>query len=54
MTEETKRLTYQEKIEICKQCPFVSSNKMLTCDVCGCPMILKAKIPLFHCPKKRW
>ena len=50
-----KKLSYQERYEICKKCP--QFNKFWkTCKLCGCFMPLKTKLRWVECPQEppRW
>jgi hypothetical protein len=42
----------KKRIDICKECQFLT--KSATCSICGCWMPLKARLPFFSCPKKKW
>lgn len=55
---ELIRKTQEERLEICKTCPYNSTpdkiNMFSTCKECGCP--LKAKTACLHCqcPLNKW
>lgn len=42
-----------ERLEICKACPEIQLP-LWRCNVCGCMMLLKARIPGAHCPLGKW
>src|SRR5690348_8818752 len=57
--------TYQERMEVCKNCPFFSENrKRLTdwttprldehCTKCGCTLSAKLRCLSCECPDKKW
>lgn len=41
----------KSRIDICKSCDKLEDAR---CSICGCWMPLKARLPLFHCPIKKW
>ena len=51
-----------ERLEICRACPFHSSNKVgyetmridEHCTKCGCPLIAKTKSLSSSCPVNKW
>lgn len=45
-------MTPKEKFEICKSCEFLRRNS--TCKKCNCFMPVKVRLPLLHCPIKKW
>lgn len=46
-------MKYEERIAICKSCPRYWAE-FGTCKECGCLIFAKARIPIFHCPLKKW
>jgi len=40
------------RLELCKKCEFFTERK--SCEVCGCHMEWKAKIPQASCPLGKW
>jgi len=44
---------YNERLDICKQCPMLFKPTM-SCKRCGCFMKIKAKIGRMSCPDKKW
>lgn len=53
-----------ERLAICRQCPFNSVNAKANgyksfrtdehCTDCGCPLITKTKSLSSHCPQNKW
>lgn len=39
------------RLDTCNRCEF---KKDQFCDVCGCVIALKARVPFAHCPMGRW
>ena len=52
------RTTQEERLAICKDCPFNSSrgkiNILSHCTDCGCPLQKKSACLSCECPKKKW
>jgi hypothetical protein len=43
----------ERRIEVCNKCPlFVKEHNI--CAKCGCNAILKASVPGFRCPVRKW
>lgn len=47
------------RLEICRQCPFHSSNAKTKrpdehCTKCGCPLISKTRCMTCSCPENKW
>ncbi len=65
-----RRLSTEERLNICRSCPFVQMNRAvgLTCGTllkptydsfgnqltCGCVLHAKARLAGQHCPQKKW
>jgi len=50
---EDGKLTFEQKMDICKSCKYYHKTLQL-CKRCGCFLQVKARIPVFHCPIKKW
>jgi len=43
----------KERKKFCMDCKnYISDNKK--CGICGCHLIFKWSIPMFHCPEGHW
>lgn len=53
---ELDEKTYKERLDICKTCPDRVGKMMMTsrCGLCGCPIVTKAALSVWHCPAKKW
>jgi uncharacterized UBP type Zn finger protein len=51
LTSEEKEV-YAVRIQICNNCEY--KNSISICIKCGCVLAIKARIPAFHCPLKKW
>lgn len=40
-----------ERLDICSKCPHYNGRR---CDICGCFMQTKSKLPSSHCPLGKW
>ena len=41
----------RERLAICADCEYLKGSR---CDVCGCFVALKARVPFAHCPMGKW
>jgi hypothetical protein len=41
-----------ERLAICKKCEYYT--RVGICGKCGCVLAIKARLPMFHCPLKKW
>lgn len=53
LVEEQPKLTYEDKIAICRTCPNLQPVTE-KCSLCGCYMQVKARFPFFSCPEEKW
>lgn len=44
---------FDNRINICKTCEFFA-QKSQRCRICGCFLLIKAKIKAASCPKQKW
>lgn len=44
----------QERIAICKACPYYTAGTTYWCGKCPCHMRMKVKSPKAHCAIKKW
>jgi hypothetical protein len=44
---------YEDRIAICKTCPFYISS-IAACRACGCSLMVKARLKWFTCKKGKW
>lgn len=44
---------YKKRLKTCFDCQFYNEKKN-KCNVCGCFLIIKASMPLFKCPLRKW
>lgn len=63
--KETINTVSQERLAICRSCPFNSINAKKAgtyksfrtdehCTDCGCPLLSKTKCLSCHCPQNKW
>ena len=45
----------EERLNICKECKHSNQTQFgEMCNICGCFLQVKTKIPFFHCPISKW
>lgn len=49
--EEVTSEVYEERLSICKPCPYRLDKN---CSICGCTLVRKAMWSSESCPKKKW
>lgn len=49
----TVRNLVAERISVCRQCPYLQ-GRLNRCAVCGCFVLIKARIQSAQCPIGRW
>lgn len=56
--KELIKTTKEERLEICKNCPFNSTHGKITgfskCKSCGCPLQSKSACLSCQCPEDKW
>lgn len=46
---------YKARLDVCANCIYrVTGTAGFRCACCGCFIALKAKLPRFDCPQKKW
>lgn len=49
--DKAPKLTYEERLNLCKECDRLSSG---TCLSCGCYVEIRAYLVNGRCPKRKW
>jgi hypothetical protein len=52
--QEVPENVQQERLSICKECPFFSGGENPECEKCGCLLNLKTKWATEKCPIDKW